>query len=457
MADMERKTYRAHILVVPFPYQGHINPLLQFSKRLASKGAKPTLAITNFISKSFHPKSDVVGIDNFSDGFDEGGFAQSHNVEDYLSRLEIEGSKSLDQLINSYQNSSHPIDCIVYDSFLAWVLDLTKKYHIKGASFFTQACAVDYVYYYVHHGVLNLPVETPPTVELPGLPPLDLADMPSYIYVPGSYPAYFQLLLSQFVNVEKADFVLVNTFYALETEAVDSMSKVCPMLTIGPTVPSFYLDNRVENDKTYDINLFHSDSPTTITNWLNTKPPGSVVYVAFGSTVNLPKLQMVEIAWALRNTNFYFLWVIRDSKIEESLPEEFLHASRKKSLFGHWSPQLEVLSNKAVGCFFTHGGWNSTTEALGLGVPMVVFPQWTDQTMNAKLVQDVWQVGVRVRVGSDGIARREEIESWIREVMEEEKGKEMKRNAIKWKDLATEAVSEGGTSDINVETFLSKV
>ncbi|KAL6548652.1 hypothetical protein OROGR_009073 [Orobanche gracilis] len=166
---------------------------------------------------------------------------------------------------------------------------------------------------------------------------------------------------------------------------------------------------------------------------------------------------MVEIAWALRNTNFYFLWVIRDSKIQESLPEEFLHASREKSLFGHWSPQLEVLSNKAVGCFFTHGGWNSTTEALGLGVPMVVFPQWTDQTMNAKLIQDVWQVGVRVGVGSDGIARREEIESCIREVMEEEKGKEMKRNAIKWKDLAKEAVSEGGTSDINVDIFISKV
>ncbi|KAL6506920.1 hypothetical protein OROHE_022357 [Orobanche hederae] len=58
----------------------------------------------------------------------------------------------------------------------------------------------------------------PVVVELPGLPPLDLADMSSYIYVPGSYPAYFQFLLSPFVNVEKADFVLVNTFYALEAE-----------------------------------------------------------------------------------------------------------------------------------------------------------------------------------------------------------------------------------------------
>ncbi|KAL3642119.1 hypothetical protein CASFOL_012934 [Castilleja foliolosa] len=457
MVDKEIKPYRAHILVVPYPSQGHVNPMLQFCKRLASKDVKPTLTLTNFISKSLNPKSDVIAFDTFSDGFDEGGFNQSDGAEDYLARLEIEGSKSLDQLIKSYQNSSNPIDCIVYDSFLFWALDLAKKYGIKGASFFTQACMVNYVYYYIHHGVLTLPVSTPPAVELPGLPPLELSDMPSFIYVPGSYPAYFKMIVKQFVNLEKADFVLVNTFYKLEMDAVNSMSKVCPILTIGPTIPSFYLDNRVENDNSYDISLFQSDPPTTIINWLNTKPQGSVVYIAFGSMANLSKAQMEEIAWALSNTNFYFLWVLRASNVDEDLPKEFVHASRDKSLFVHWSPQLDVLSNKAVGCFFSHGGWNSTTEALSLGVPMVVFPQWTDQTMDAKLVEDVWRFGVRVRVGSDGIVRREEIESCIREVMEGEKGKEMKRNACKWKDLAKEAVSEGGTSDINIETFISKL
>ncbi|XP_047956184.1 UDP-glycosyltransferase 74F2-like [Salvia hispanica] len=231
------------------------------------------------------------------------------------------------------------------------------------------------------------------------------------------------------------------------------MSKVFPVLTIGPTVPSFYLDKRVANDKTYDINLFQSEPSTPITNWLNTKPQGSVVYVAFGSMATLPEEQMEELAWGLLNTNIDFLWVVR----EEKLPGDFLRASADKAMIVQWSPQLEVLSNKAVGCFFSHGGWNSTTEALSLGVPMVVMPQWTDQTTDAKFVQDVWGVGVRVTVGGDGVVRREEIEGCVREVMEGERGKEMKRNARKWSDLAKEAMSEGGTSDVNIDAFMSNL
>lgn len=235
------------------------------------------------------------------------------------------------------------------------------------------------------------------------------------------------------------------------------MTKVCPLLTIGPTLPSSYLDGRIINDNKYDINLFHPEPSTTIINWLDKKPPHSIVYIAFGSMDNLPKSQMEEIAWAIHDTNFDFLWVVRTSDKEEKIPEDFVRASQDKGMFVHWSPQLEVLSNEAVGCFFSHGGWNSTTEALSLGVPMVVMPQWTDQTTDAKLVQDVWRVGVRVRVGADSLVGRAEIEGCIREVMEGEKGKEMKRNASKWKDLAKEAVSEGGTSDVDIDTLVSKL
>lgn len=233
------------------------------------------------------------------------------------------------------------------------------------------------------------------------------------------------------------------------------MSKLCPILTTGPTVPSVYLDNRIESDKDYDINLFQSES--SIINWLDNKRSGSVVYIAFGSMADLPRSQIEEIAWGLRNTGFDILWVIRASDKEEKVPKECVEAMGDKALLVEWSPQLEVLSNKAVGCFVTHCGWNSTTEALSLGVPMVVMPLWTDQTMNAKLVQDVWGTGVRVRVGANGLVWREEIENCVREVMEREKGKEMKMNASKWRDLAKEAVSEGGTSDINIDTFISKL
>lgn len=207
--------YRAHILAVPYPSQGHVNPLLQFCKSLASKGAKTTLAITKFISKSTELKFASVSIATISDGCDEGGFMESQSISDYLARMEVAGSKTLEELIEANKKSNHPVDCIVYDAFLPWALEVAKRCGIKGACFFTQACAVNYVYYHVHHGMLKLPVTSTP-IAIPGMPLLDLRDMPSFIYKHGTYPAYFEMVLNQFSNVDKADFVLVNTWYKLE-------------------------------------------------------------------------------------------------------------------------------------------------------------------------------------------------------------------------------------------------
>ncbi|KAF3512750.1 hypothetical protein F2Q69_00002229 [Brassica cretica] len=73
------------------------------------------------------------------------------------------------------------------------------------------------------------------------------------------------------------------------------------------------------------------------------------------------------------------MWVVRDSE-EEKLPSVFLETvDKEKSSVLKWSPQLEVLSNKAIGCFLTYWGWNSIMEALTFGVPMVAMPQWTDR------------------------------------------------------------------------------
>ena len=87
---------------------------------------------------------------------------------------------------------------------------------------------------------------------------------------------------------------------------------------------------------------------------------------------------------------------------------------------------------------------------------MVGVPQWTDQTMNAKYVQDVWKVGVRAKVCENGIVERAEIDFRNKEVMEGERGKYFQKNANKWRDLAIKAVSEGGISDNNIDEFVSK-
>ncbi|KAL2459893.1 UDP-glycosyltransferase 74F2 [Forsythia ovata] len=105
------RAYRAHVLVIPYPSQGHINPMYQFCNRLVSKGTKATLAITPYISKSTSLKSDTVAIETIS-----GGYAQASSIEEYLALMEAAGSKTLAELIQKHAKSNNPIDCIVYES-----------------------------------------------------------------------------------------------------------------------------------------------------------------------------------------------------------------------------------------------------------------------------------------------------------------------------------------------------
>ena len=233
------------------------------------------------------------------------------------------------------------------------------------------------------------------------------------------------------------------------------MSKFWKVITIGPSIPSMYLDKRLENDKDYGMNIFKPKTSACLS-WLSGKPKGSVIYVSFGSFASLGVEQIKELAGALKGSNWYFLWVVRETE-EAKLPNNFIEETSEKGLVVTWCPQLEVLSHESIGCFLTHCGFNSVLEALSLGVPMLAMPQWTDQGTNAKCVEDVWGIGIRVRRDDKGFVRREIIEQCIKELMEGEKGKEAKKNAIKWKNLAKKAVEEGGSSDKNMDEFVANL
>jgi hypothetical protein len=64
---------------------------------------------------------------------------------------------------------------------------------------------------------------------------------------------------------------------------------------------------------------------------------------------------------------------------------------------------------------------------------------------------------VRRLAVTKGLVKREVIEHCIREIMEGERGEEIKKNALKWRKLAKEAVDEGGSSDKNIEEFVAKL
>ncbi|GMI83444.1 UDP-glycosyltransferase 74 F1 [Hibiscus trionum] len=458
MAD-EKKANGTHVLILPFPGQGHINPMLQFATRLVSKGVQATLVTTVFYSKSkslpSHDHVTPVGFRTISDGFDEGGFSQAESHDIYLSTFKSVGSQSLASLIKEFGDSGDPIDAIVYDGFMQWALDVAKQFGIRAAVFLTQSGAVNSIHYHVSRGFLKLPVGGP-EVSLPGMPELKVWELPSLVCHHGSHPAWYDVIVNQFSDIEEVDWVLVNTFYELEKEVADWMSKIWKLCTIGPTIPSMYLDRRLKNNKDYGLNLFNPNTSTCMT-WLNTKPNGSVVYVSFGSLAELGAEQMAEVAWGLKETDAYFLWVVREPE-EPKLPNDFKDMTREKGLVVGWCPQLEVLNHESVGCFMSHCGYNSVLEALGLGVPMVAMPQWADQPTNAKYVEEVWGIGIRALGDEEGIVRREIIKQCIDEVMKGgERGKEIKKNSIKWKNLAVKAADQGGSSDKNIDEFVAKL
>lgn len=88
---------------------------------------------------------------------------------------------------------------------------------------------------------------------------------------------------------------------------------------------------------------------------------------------------------------------------------------------------------------------------------MVGMPQWSDQMPDAKYIEDVWRVGVRAKEDEFGIVKREELLHCLKQVMEGERGEEIKRNARKWRELAKEAIDEGGTSDKCINDFVGKL
>ncbi|GLT94318.1 hypothetical protein SLE2022_120640 [Rubroshorea leprosula] len=192
-----------------------------------------------------------------------------------------------------------------------------------------------------------------------------------------------------------------------------------------------FLDKRLEGDTAYGINLFKPNIADCM-NWLNGKPKNSVVYVSFGSAAELKEEQMEELAWGLKGSNCFFLWVVRASE-ETKLPKTFTKEIAEKGFLVRWCSQLEVLEHEAIGYFVTHCGFNSDLEALSLGVPMVGIPQWTDQPTNAKYAEDIWRTGIRAKPDVQGVVRNEVIERCMKELIEREKGKEMKKNASKWK------------------------
>ncbi|CAJ1850080.1 unnamed protein product [Sphenostylis stenocarpa] len=454
------------LLLITYPIQGHINPAIQFAKRFAASGVHVTFATSVYLHRRMLNKPTVHGLSfaTFSDGHDDGYKATDDSqVVSYISELKRRGSESLGNIITSAKQEGKPFTCLVYTLMLPWAGKVAREFHIPGVLLWIQPATVFDIYYHYFHeyrDYVNMAYKSDdPTFEFPGLPfSLATRDIPSFILPSNIYTFALPSLEEQFQHLDEEPnpIVLVNTFQDLEPEALKAIDKLT-MIPIGPLIPSALLDGKDPADTSFGGDIFHGSNDYV--EWLDSKPALSVVYVSFGTLAVLSQRQMEELARALLDSGYPFLWVIRESneKLQELSCRKELE---KRGKIVNWCSQVEVLWHGSLGCFVTHCGWNSTMESLVTGVPMVAFPQWTDQGTNAKMVEDVWKTGMRVdgKVNEEGIVEAEEIRKCLEVVMGRGgKGEELRRNAEKWKCLAREAVKEGGSSDRNMRSFLDDV
>ncbi|KAF8388479.1 hypothetical protein HHK36_027151 [Tetracentron sinense] len=451
-----------HFLIVAFPAQGHINPVLQFAKRLIRTGAHATFvtSVSGHRRMTKTPTLDGLNFASFSDAD-----KPNDDVLLFMSQFGRSGSVTLKDLVLSFAKENRPVTCLIYTVLLQWAVDLARDLHIPFALLWIQPATVLDIYYYYFNGysdiIANNKNDHPCCIELPGLPLLTCRDLPSFLLPSNGYSFFLPIFQEQLqaLEGEAKPTVLVNTFEALEADALKAVEKL-NLIGIGPLIPSAFLGGNDPLDKSFGGDLFHAS--TDYLEWLNSKPDSSVVYVSFGSIAVLSKPQMEEIGKGLLESGRPFLWVIREPKngTEENGETELsnIEELRREGMIVPWCSQVEVLSHPSVGCFVTHCGWNSTLESLVIGVPVVAFPLWTDQGTNAKLIEDVWRTGVRVMVKEEeGVVGSDEIKRCLETVMRGEKSEEMRRNAERWKDLAMEAVQEGGSSDRNIRRFVEEI
>eukprot|EP01018_Ginkgo_biloba_P038598 Gb_30234 [translate_table: standard] len=468
-----------HAVLVPFPAQGHVNPFLSFAKILAARGFFITFVTTDVFAGPFlSPPKDSLARSNpaqqpasrdlrFLSIRDDlpTDYVLSTNVVEYIQALH-KLAPAIVRLLRSVADEAPPITCIVSDCFFAATHEVAKTLGVPRVVFWT-FCATAAIATANSRLLLSkgyIPVKVTDTKRpenlitcLPGnIPPLWPMDLLTGFR---KEDAIFQILLYEADVQSKADYVLVNSFEELEgPDRVSGLSQGYPALAIGPVFLAESLIGNAGTAVPIVPSAWKEDSECL--KWLDTHPPGSVLYVSFGSISVLSNLQLQELAFGLKASQQRFLWALRPDAAEGNtsavLPEGFVEGIRRRGLIVEWTPQRKVLSHPSVGGFMTHCGWNSTLESISLGVPIIGWPMRADQFLNCRFAKEIWKIGMDFDSRSEDenvLVMRDEVETVARALMEGPQGKELRNTAFKLKEAATKAVMPGGSSFTNFNKF----
>ncbi|XP_027092819.1 anthocyanidin 3-O-glucosyltransferase 5-like [Coffea arabica] len=456
------KEVKPHIALLPSPGMGHITPLFEFAKRLVTNHgilvsflvitADASAAQTQLFQSPDIPAGIcIVNIPpvDMSNVINENTLV--------LSRVCLTVQESL-KLLRSILVEVKP-KVLIVDLFTSQAIEVARELSISVYSFYTASAGL--LAFSLYLPTLDREVEG------------EYVDLLEPIKVPGTRPERIEDLLDQVRNrkideykwflfhmsrLALVDGILENSWEDLEPLSLKAVREHEYYKTVQAP-PVYPIGPLIKPDE------FITDKDARIFTWLDNQPPDSVLFVAFGSGGTLTSEQLTELAWGLEMSEQRFILVARNPSDASAsaaffnvggdqndpstyLPEGFAERTQGVGLIVHsWVPQAAILGHSSSGAFLSHCGWNSSLESLSHGVPILAWPLYAEQRMNATLLEEGVGVAVKpvVQPGKK-VVGREEIERVVRLIMEGEEGKVMRRRAEQLKESADTALSCGGSS-----------
>nr|GMD59075.1 7-deoxyloganetic acid glucosyltransferase-like [Ipomoea batatas] len=457
-----------HILIFPFPIQGHVNSML----KLAHLFDLSNFHVTFFVPSNIHARllahTDVNSgrfsprfrLQSFPAGIYEGAIDSKEGFMELCDSLNKIARPFLRECLAQKRNSSLPFTAFISDFQLSIALDVVGEecFDLPVYYFRTISACAFWAYFSLpdlfEAGELPIKengIDSSPITKLKGMEDfLRVRDLPPFCRDEDLAVLFY----TETRLAVQARGLILNTFEDLEGPILSHIRTKCPKVyTLGPL--HAHLKATLASKSTHSNSLLQEDE--TCMAWLDSQEPKSVIYVSFGSISVITRQQLMEFWYGLVNSGKKFLWVMRSDLVagkdeETPIPLELEEGTKANGYIVGWAPQEAVLDHQAVGGFLTHSGWNSTLESIAAGVPMICWPFFADQQMNSRFVGEVWKLGLDTK----DVCDRSSVEKLIRELMEKRKGEFLER-AENMGKLAKQAISEGGSSYCNFDCLIQDI
>ncbi|XP_042478983.1 anthocyanidin 3-O-glucosyltransferase 2-like [Macadamia integrifolia] len=459
---------KAELVFLPLPETGHLVSMVELARRLVDQDDRFSITFINTAAP--FGSTTIADIESLGNSVADTGISFINLPEvtidkpasqDHTGALFIENQKphllhAITQHVNSKSNSnSVQLAGFIVDFFWVSMIDVANQLDVPTYMYFTSGAATLGVLLHfptLHNEIMTELKDYKGELLIPSFfNPVPPSVLPK-VFLDKTTEAYACFLYYSQRMKETAG-IIVNTFTELECHAMNSFhdGQTPQVYPIGPllNLKGHSGSNEAKEEK--------------IMKWLDDQPPSSVIFLCFGSRGSFSEAQVKEIALGLEQSGHRFLWSLRRppsagngpgttsdfTYLEEVLPDGFLGRTEGRGLICGWVPQTAILAHQAVGGFLSHCGWNSILESLWYGVPIVVWPLYGEQKLNAfELVREFglgFDMGLTMRTDEGAVVTAKEVERGVRLVMDCHDSKEVRR-VKEMREKSRMAVMDTGSS-----------